>query len=767
MKILIIACLLYATSLNAQTPTKIWDKTFGGTKDDPLSSVIHTIDGGYIVCGQIRSADGDITDGNNGETDLGVIKLDALGNKVWDKTLGGSSNDNFNSVIQTNDGGYLLCGYTESNNGDISDGNNGKKDIWIIKLNANGIKVWDKTFGGSGDEAGASIIQTSDGQYIFCGSTESSNGDVSNGNRGYNDIWIVKINSNGNKIWDKTFGGSGSDNANHIIETPNGEFVLLGHSSSKDRDVTDGNNGESDIWVVKISSSGNKIWDKTLGGSKSDLPYSNIEIAERGYIFCGITTSNDGDITDGNNGINTWDVWVVKITDDGTKLWDKTYGGQSNDYGNSLIKTYDGNYIFCGITSSTDGDVTDKNKGQTDIWLVKITPNGSKIWDKTLGGSQQDIGKSIIPIFEEGYMIFGYSNSSDGDITDGNNGGWDMLIIKLLNNPSKNNCSHTAKINTPNGTSFCLGSSVSITAEGSGTTSPFTYKWKQGTTDAGTAATLAVTKAGTYTVEVTDKENCTVSASVDITQTTNLPVNITGSNSLCAGKSTTLTANVTGGISPYTYQWKQNEANVGTNTNIYSVTLAGSYSVGVTDSKGCTGTSSAYNVIQNPNVTVSTSRTPALLTGESVVLSVPTASGQTYQWAKDGVAIAGATNNSYSVSGAGSYTVTVTGGGCTATSLAVMVSIILANEPLADEVGLRVSPNPTVNQAKMVLQLAQAASANVQVLDASGKRVRTWESAGKATRHEVMLDMRSVAAGSYVVQAEADGQVFTEKLVKQ
>lgn len=339
---------------------------------------------------------------------------------------------------------------------------------------------------------------------------------------------------------------------------------------------------------------------------------------------------------------------------------------------------------------------------------------------------------------------------------------YDGLYIQSL-------CSHTAKINTPNGTSFCPGSSVSITGEGSGTTSPFTYKWKQGTTDAGIAATLAVTRAGTYTVEVTDKEGCTVSASVDITQTTNLPVSITGANSFCTGQTTTLTANATGGVSPYTYQWKQNSVNVGTNAITYAASAAGSYNVAVIDSKGCTGTSAAYSVTQkpSPNVTVSSSRTPTLLTGESVVLSVPTAAGQTYQWAKDGVAIAGATNNSYTVSGAGSYTVAVTGSGCTATSSAVMVSIILANEPLTEEIGLRVSPNPAINQAKIVLQLAQSASANVYVLDASGRRVRTWESGGKATRHEVMLDMRSVAAGNYVVQAEAEGQVFTEKLVKQ
>ncbi|WP_298361886.1 T9SS type A sorting domain-containing protein [Runella sp.] len=496
-----------------------------------------------------------------------------------------------------------------------------------------------------------------------------------------------------------------------------------------------------------------------------------------------------GIIFTANDGVNGRELWFSDGTETGTTMIkDLTVDNGGTSFSKFFKSETDENVIYFTINAN-------------ELWKTDGTSQGTVLVMKaSTGFALQDRYATSTTYFEQsggslyflinsstgyGYDIWRSNGSPDGNIKlgtisnsesapyfriAGNNlfyaGSDTKTGIELWKFPL---CSHTAKISTPNGTSFCPGSSVSITGEGNGTTSPFTYKWKQGTTDAGTAATLAVTKAGTYTIEVTDKEGCTVSASVDITQTTNLPVNITGTNSFCAGQNTTLTANATGGVSPYTYQWKQNSTNVGINTNTYAATAAGSYSVGVTDSKGCTGTSAAYSVMQkpSPNVTVSTSRTPTLLTGESVVLSVPTASGQTYQWAKDGAAISGATNNSYTVSGAGSYTVTVTGGGCTATSSAVMVSIILANEPLAEEVGLRVSPNPTINQAKIVLQLAQSASANVYVLDASGRRVRTWESAGKATRHEATMDMRSVAAGSYLVQAEAEGRVFTEKLVKQ
>lgn len=529
---------------------------------------------------------------------------------------------------------------------------------------------------------------------------------------------------------------------------------------------------------------GTELWstDGTINGTKMVKDISPGEKSSFIFELEG-NSVNNGIVFKADDGINGTELWFSDGSEIGTKMIKEFIPGyDSGAYGCFFLDPLDKTASFFFNQS--------KNPGLSQLWRTDGSTNGTKpvadAYYSPFGSTnfvkegnylyytnlekdvyiaiyRIDIKTNVVTkIFNSGALIGTYFTIAGNYL-------YYFYGNELWKVPLPSACSHTAKINTPNGTSFCPGSSVSITGEGSGTTSPFTYKWKQGTTDAGTAATLAVTKAGTYTVEVTDKEGCTVSASIDITQTTNLPINITGANSFCAGQTTTLTANATGGVSPYTYQWKQNSVNVGTNATTYAASAAGSYSVAVTDSKGCTGTSAAYSVTQkpSPNVTVSSSRTPTLLTGESVVLSVPTAAGQTYQWAKDGVAISGATNNSYTVSGAGSYTVTVTGSGCTATSSAVMVSIILANEPLAEEVGLRVSPNPAINQAKIVLQLAQSASANVYVLDASGKRVRTWESGAKATRHEVMLDMRSVAAGNYVVQAEAEGQVFTEKLVKQ
>lgn len=594
--------------------------------------------------------------------------------------------------------------------------------------------------------------------------------------------WLfVAIDSNGLK---SLFISDETENGTKILRNLNIYDQFYGVKSNQKFDIAffghdDGSNGR-ELWKTDGTQNGTKLIKNLAPGGLSSI--------DPGWQF-DITIIKNGAIFTANDGVNGRELWFSDGTETGTAMIkDLTAGSGGTSFSKFFKSETDENVIYFTINAN-------------ELWKTDGTAQGTVLVMKaSTGFALQDRYATSTTYFEQsGGFLYFLTNSSTGygyDIWRSNGTLEGNVKLGTISNcesapyfriAGKNLfyagsdaqtgielwkfplCSHTAKINTPNGTSFCPGSSVSITGEGNGATSPFTYKWKQGTTDAGIAATLAVTRAGTYTVEVTDKEGCTVSASVDITQTTNLPVSITGANSFCTGQTTTLTANATGGVSPYTYQWKQNSVNVGTNAITYAASAAGSYNVAVTDSKGCTGTSAAYSVTQkpSPNVTVSSSRTPTLLTGESVVLSVPTAAGQTYQWAKDGVAISGATNNSYTVSGAGSYTVAVTGSGCTATSSAVMVSIILANEPLAEEIGLRVSPNPAINQAKIVLQLAQSASANVYVLDASGRRVRTWESGGKATRHEVMLDMRSVAAGNYVVQAEAEGQVFTEKLVKQ
>ncbi len=211
-----------------KTESLVWDYSFGGKEYDEIKSIIQTAEGDYLAVGCTNSK-------GAGETDGWVIKLDQRGNLKWDRTFGGANNDRIYDVIQTKDGGYLLTGWKELNKGNI--------DAWIIKLDKNGNRIWDKTYGGSNSDEANSLIQTTDGGYAVAGYTESYGA-------GCKDIWLLRIDSDGNLIWDKTFGGSNYDLANSLIQTNDGGYAVAGYTKSKGA-------GEEDAWILKLDSQGN------------------------------------------------------------------------------------------------------------------------------------------------------------------------------------------------------------------------------------------------------------------------------------------------------------------------------------------------------------------------------------------------------------------------------------------------------------------------------------------------------------------------------
>ncbi len=399
-----------------------WQKTLGGSNFDQPFSIQQTYSGGYIVAGFTLSNDGDVT-GKNKSNDFWIVKLDVSGNLQWQKTLGGSRIDFANSIQQTNDGGYIVAGSTESNDGDVT-GNNGGNDYWVVKLDAIGNIQWQKTLGGSGWDKAQSIQQTNDGGYIVTGLTESDDGDVT-GNKGRANYWVVKLDVSGNIQWQKTIGGSNYDQAKSIQQTLDGGYVLAGYTLSNDGDVT-GNKGDEDYWVVKLDVSGNLQWQKTMGGSNKDQANSIRQTNDGGFVVAGWTSSWDGDVTENK----AWmDYWVVKLDISGNLQWQKTMGGSNWDKANSIRQTNDGGFVVAGFTGSNDGDVT-LSKGQSDYWVVKLDGSGNLQWEKTLGGSERDEGNSIQQTKDGGYIVAGYSKSNDGDVT-GNKGSSDYWIVKL------------------------------------------------------------------------------------------------------------------------------------------------------------------------------------------------------------------------------------------------------------------------------------------------------------------------------------------------
>ncbi|QMU31032.1 T9SS type A sorting domain-containing protein [Adhaeribacter radiodurans] len=361
-------------------------------------------------------------------------------NKIWDKTIGGKSEDQLTVVRQTKDGGYILGGWSKSGiNGNKTTAKKGGSDYWIVKLKADGTKAWDKTFGGNKDDLLTSLQQTNDGGYILGGySFSGKSGDKSEANRDNKnniefltgDYWIVKLNANGNKLWDKTIGGDSRDELQLIRQTSDGGYIVGGTSlSNKSGDKSENTIGTKDTdtgdyWVVKLKADGTKAWDNTIGGSRGDKLSSVQQTNDGGYLVGGSSESDiSGDKTEDNKeaaNFNSSDYWIVKLTSNGKKAWDKTLGGENNDELRSLQQTNDGGYILGGSSNSDkSGDKTQARKGginsggdpTRDYWVVKINGAGSKVWDKTLGGGNDDYLRAIQQTKDGGYILGGYSDS--------------------------------------------------------------------------------------------------------------------------------------------------------------------------------------------------------------------------------------------------------------------------------------------------------------------------------------------------------------------
>lgn len=423
---LLLFATLYLSVLFPQVPSIQWESVLGGSDEDQATFGLQTLDGGYVVVGSTASNDYDVS-GNHGAYDYWVVKLNSQGNIDWQKTLGGSSVEDVRWIIQTADSGYMVCGSSSSHNGNVTGHHGGyEEDYWIVKLNKKGIIKWQKSYGGSKRDHAVCISRTIDSGYIISGITYSTDGDVThNGDSNYGDNWIVKIDSIGNIKWQKTYGGSGSEYPATIKQTFDKGYIIAGYSNSHDGDITH-NHGDFDYWVFKIDSLGVMQWQKSLGGSKADYAYSIIQLNDSGYILAGRTSSKNGNVT-GNHG-NT-DYWIVRLGNQGDIKWQKTYGGSNQDEARSMQQTSDGGFVIAGFSASTNDDVT-SNHGGIDDWVIKIDSTGILQWQKTYGGSKEDVATCIQTTSDGGYVLFGDTQSNDGDVTKYYNGA-NFWVVKL------------------------------------------------------------------------------------------------------------------------------------------------------------------------------------------------------------------------------------------------------------------------------------------------------------------------------------------------
>ena len=403
--------------------------TIGGTKNESAQSVVNTPDGGYAVLGYTQSMDGDISNKTDTSFDYWLLKFDASGQQQWQKVYGGSDDDRGEDLITTNDGGYAILGSSKSNDGDVSN-NSGSNDFWVAKLDASGIIIWEKSFGYVGADSAFSIIQTQDNGFLLSGVLDVSASDGAGNNRmnmerhAGGDYWVIKIDAMGELQWSRYFGGTFTDTAYDSVQTQDGNFLIMGSSDSDDVDINN-NKGTYDFWVVKLNNTGTLLWEKSFGGSEIDEARAITTTADGNFFIAGDSRSNDIDLST-NNGAA--DVWIIKINSDGDLLWEKTFGGSSFDGVKAIYKTQNNEFLVAGNSRSSDGNLT-KNNGQNDAWIFKINAQGNVMWQKTIGGNDVDLLMGITELNNGSIVGVGNTNSSDIDISE-NKGFSDVLIIK-------------------------------------------------------------------------------------------------------------------------------------------------------------------------------------------------------------------------------------------------------------------------------------------------------------------------------------------------
>jgi hypothetical protein len=383
----------------ASDPELQWQQSLGGTGSDEFP-IIRSHGNGFVLAAATFSNDGDVSFNHNTDyADIWLVNLDASGNIVWEKSLGGSVNDSPQTLLSLSDGGYLIGGISNSLDGDVS-GNNGSIDWWLVRLNANGDILWETNLGGSLHEGLQSIIQQ-DQEFLIAGTTASNDGDVSDKTGIDRDLWLVRVDGNGAIIEEKTYGKESMDEgAVGIFSTQDGGYMVIGDASG-------------DVWILKLDSDLNINWEKFLGGSAPDELQAVIS-HQGGYTLAVTSESSDGDVSN-NHGSS--DIWLVQIDEDGDIKWERNFGGTDTELAASLALSGDGGFWLAGSSGSSDVDL-DRNQGGLDYWVLKLDANGEIIWSKTYGGTSFDRVSSLIPFGSQGMLVAGNTNSADGDIVD-------------------------------------------------------------------------------------------------------------------------------------------------------------------------------------------------------------------------------------------------------------------------------------------------------------------------------------------------------------
>jgi uncharacterized repeat protein (TIGR01451 family) len=418
-----------------------WQKAFGGSGNEFVRKMIYLPDGGAAIMGITNSNNGDITT-PRGNGDIWAFRIDASGNLLWNRTLGGTALDELRNADKTLDNGYILTGFTSSNNWDVS-GNHGGEDIWVVKLSSSGAIEWQKCLGGTGADRPRAIMAMADGSYVMTGSTTSADGDVTT-QHGGNDLWLVKLDASGNILWQRAYGGTQHETGFHCVLSSDGNsLVALANTNSNDGDVSgySGLSNYPDVWVASVSyANGTLNWQKPIGGNLTEDPIALIKDADGNYLVSMITNSGDRDAVTTRG---SYDVLLMRLNTSGTPLWTKCFGGSRSERLQMLLNDTSGHsYVLAATTNSLNGDVTGYHQSpssmdtlSTDAWVLKVDYSGNIKWQKALGGTRIDGLTNLHKTGDNSYILTGQTSSIDGDLADPR--GWDDAWVIHLSPTNK------------------------------------------------------------------------------------------------------------------------------------------------------------------------------------------------------------------------------------------------------------------------------------------------------------------------------------------
>lgn len=566
----------------------LWEARFGGNKEDRMWGVQETSDGGFLLGGQSYSdMSGTKTDTSRGDSDYWIVKIDALGNYQWDKTYGGDSTDILNVLIETQDGGFMLGGWSISSGwsatdslGEKSDTLRGDYDWWIVKIDALGTIEWEKSYGGNDTEQLSDIVQREDGSYIIAGGTDSDiSGEVTEPSRGLRDYWLLHIDPLGTILNEYRYGGDGFDDLNRVILSSDSTYVLAGSSLTMNPsgDKTEAGFGSFDWWTLKIDTLGAIKWQHTFGGSDLENVYSLSQNSVDYYLLGGLSRSVDGTLAD-NPTKGDYDYWIMYLDPAGNRVWDERYGGDEAESLEQLFQTEDGGYLLAGHSrTDVSGDKEDPTEGGNDFWIVKTLCNINVELNDTIVCPGDPV---LISAYDPNCTDCTYAWSDNNSIQDS------IRLVSTMDATAYSvtltdgvGCLRSDEINinvhTPPSVELgadaliCSGDTFTLDAGNAG----LDFNWNTSSA----SQSIEVFYPGNYAVTVTDAIGCETPDSLRLALS-DLQADVTTINTTCGLDNGTATVVASGGTGNYTYVW-----NTGALGNSISGLATGTYEVAVSD----------------------------------------------------------------------------------------------------------------------------------------------------------------------------------------